>query len=531
MALTPHSHSTYQGQNDGRRFALSIGVLATVALLALAAVFGLGGDLLASVIGVGLSQEASADWIAGGAEVMTGVLGAALTVVAIVVELASNRYSHRISEQFFSNTLNRAMLGLLATTTVLCLWVSIALSAGVHSDWFNRFGVWLLFALMSVSVLCLIPYFVYVFSFLRPTEIVRRVQRRGQPEAIWNSKGSTQSKQLSLIGVVNDLNDIASSAIENQDRNIAIGAMAALFDLIEAYRSTEFAAPSGWTTLNVQELQDPDFVALSVDAREQINNTGTWLETKIIRQALILMTRALPGVPEIAHLFTLRTLHLDQLAAKQPELCQVMNRALNSLLRITIRAGDQRTSYYVLAHYRTLASKALQQSNLEWGYESARYLAYYGQLGYAANQPFLLETAAHDLVELICTHTDHATTSNLLELLLELDRPIEDDESGKSMSLLGVRRAQIRLASYLRDREDSEHYLQVIADLAAEQDHLIDRAINMLQREDRDQYWEFTDRGDNFDYLKPELREHLPQIRTDIFGASTAQAEASRPPT
>ena len=61
-----------------------------------------------------------ADWLAGTTEVVAGILAVAVTVVAIVVELASNRYSHRISDLFFNDRRNQLFLSWLALTTLLC---------------------------------------------------------------------------------------------------------------------------------------------------------------------------------------------------------------------------------------------------------------------------------------------------------------------------------------------------------------------------------------------------------------------------
>src|SRR6186713_3170765 len=64
------------------------------------------------------------------AEVVAAVLGIAITVVAIVVELASNRYTHRITELFVSEPINFAVMGFFVVTAVQCLAVNVTFDLG-----------------------------------------------------------------------------------------------------------------------------------------------------------------------------------------------------------------------------------------------------------------------------------------------------------------------------------------------------------------------------------------------------------------
>jgi len=53
---------------------------------------------------------------------------------------------------------------------------------------------------------------------------------------------------------------------------------------------------------------------------------------------------------------------------------------------------------------------------------------------------------------------------------------------------------------------------RVLADLRHEEPGRLLRIFNRLLTEEREQYWEFTDRGTNFEYLRPELRTNLEQV-------------------
>ena len=58
------------------------------------------------------------------AEIVAGVLGIAVTVVAIIVELAATRYNHRITDLFIREPVNVLVLSFFVATTLMCVWVS-----------------------------------------------------------------------------------------------------------------------------------------------------------------------------------------------------------------------------------------------------------------------------------------------------------------------------------------------------------------------------------------------------------------------
>ena len=58
------------------------------------------------------------------AQLVAGVLAIVITVAAIVVELAANRYTSRITQLFVREPANFLLMGLYVVTTLLCLWLS-----------------------------------------------------------------------------------------------------------------------------------------------------------------------------------------------------------------------------------------------------------------------------------------------------------------------------------------------------------------------------------------------------------------------
>ena len=104
-------------------------------------------------------------------EVTVGVLGIAITVVAIIVELAANRYTPRITELFVRDPINVSVMSSFALASVLVVWINSSL----YGPNFPRFMALMSLALMTASLLAILPYFAYVFDFLTPTRVIQRI--------------------------------------------------------------------------------------------------------------------------------------------------------------------------------------------------------------------------------------------------------------------------------------------------------------------------------------------------------------------
>ena len=54
------------------------------------------------------------------------MLGIAITVVSIVVQLAATRYTPRVADMFFRDRTNLAVMGFFVIACIEALWVSFA---------------------------------------------------------------------------------------------------------------------------------------------------------------------------------------------------------------------------------------------------------------------------------------------------------------------------------------------------------------------------------------------------------------------
>ena len=71
-----------------------------------------------------LDAEQASSLLGVAAQLVAGVLAIVITVAAIVIELAANRYTSRITQLFVREPVNFALWGGYIVTTLLCLWLS-----------------------------------------------------------------------------------------------------------------------------------------------------------------------------------------------------------------------------------------------------------------------------------------------------------------------------------------------------------------------------------------------------------------------
>ncbi|HEX7037083.1 MAG TPA: DUF2254 family protein [Pseudomonadales bacterium] len=448
--------------------------------------------------------------LAGSAEVVAAVLAIAVTVVAIVVELAANRYSHLITRLFVREPANLLVLGLFVITTLQCLWFGPWLGSAAER---GARGSVVTMTLVTVSLLSLLPYVYYVFNFLSPISIIDKIHANAVRVMRRAPGGRAAVAQEAVCRAVDELQDVARSAVVRGDRDIAMAAVDALAALIEHQHALRGELQAEWFAIGENLARDPDFVALADETLEEIATHGVWLETKVLRRLVALVGQSTGQLRDVANLIAIQTRRLAVgPGLRRPELMTVCVRAFNSYLRTALNAKDMRTAYYVQNQYRLVAEALLAVPDAARVEEIAGHLGYYGQLAYRAGMPFLLETAAHDLAQLLAAALDRddAVVDALLDRLLELDQEVR--EEAEEESLLGVRRAQIRTATMLLARGQHERARRIARDLAPERPERLRRLRHGLETDERPQYWELIDRGMNFAYLAPELRRHLPTL-------------------
>lgn len=479
--------------------------------------------LLHSVLHQDLEQARNT--LGGLGEVMAAVLGLALTVSSIIVQLAATRFTPHITSLFFRARTNLMVLGFFVTCNVYVLWVNFS----VGDSYLPRWGVLFSMLLMTASLLLLFPYFAYVFDFLDPEKIVGRIMDDGLAASTpikGRAAEAIEARQARAVEAVEHLANVGLNALQQKDKGIASDAVDALCEFGVCYGESKAAMRQDWHRIPQWNRQSPDFVSLSDEAIRDLRRRGTWLEWKILRQFQMLFGEALGQIKDTCYLVAIDTRRLGEAAAHRRDLhaLDLSIKFFNTYLRATINASDIRTAYNILHQYRQLAelvlahepddeseadsahSKSLEHRALQ----IAKFMRYYSAIGYQRGLTFVTEVIAHDIGALceITFRRRKGIHEQLLEVFLAVDEQAETHEQEKT--LRGVRRAQVKLATTYLCKGADKLARRIFTDMEHEPAERLASIWNELRILDTREFWEVNDRGSNFDYLTPEQKEQLP---------------------
>jgi hypothetical protein len=234
---------------------------------------------------------------------------------------------------------------------------------------------------------------------------------------------------------------------------------------------------------------------------------------KVLRQYQMLYGETLNRMRDINYLIAINTRKLAEMAAASgsPQTVALALKFMNTYLRATINSRDVRTAYNVLNQYRLLAEFGLRNRRHDMVVNVAKWFKYYGQLGFTAGIPFVLETSAYDLCRLniLAYELDAPCRGELLDIFLEVDKEAEEGHELEA-SLRGVRKAQVKLAAYYLNRGATTLARVIFEDMKSEVPGRLTSIRKELESIDTPDFWEVSDRGINFDYMKPSEKEMLP---------------------
>jgi len=460
------------------------------------------------------NPAAAATTLGNAGEIVAAVLAIALTVVSIVVELASNRYTHRVTELFVAEPINFVVMSIFVVTAVQALWVTMTID-GTH--FVPYFAVGVTMVMLTICLLILLPYFAFVFAFLNPVQIVQRICTHTLDVVARPSRRQGLAlRKREVIRGVEQLADVAVNAMEHRDKGVSMASVHALKRLLLDYRSLRGQLPDAWFQVEEELAQNPDFVSMDEQVLADVAARRCWVEMKVMRQYQTIYGEALHRMRDISYVIAIDTRLIAEQAQRDGDahLLHLCMKFINTYVRAAINARDVRTAYNVFNQYRLLAQSLLDTREGGYTIEIARYFKYYGVIAYAANLPFILETVAYDLCALteLAFERSSPVFAELLTILLSVDKESEGDV--QETSLRGVRKAQVKLATFFLLRNEEALARQVFSDMANEDPARLVSIRDELIAVRAADYWEIIDRGSNFDYVPLDRRPYL----TVFFG-------------
>jgi hypothetical protein len=321
-------------------------------------------------------------------------------------------------------------------------------------------------------------------------------------------------RQARCITSLEHLTDIAVNTVAQKDKIIASGAVTALREFAVRYLKAKKALPAEWYTLGPRVIGNPDFIALAPDSLAALAERKVWVEWKVLRHFRSVFTEALEHLPELGHVVAIETRYIAEEALRhdEREVLVIAIRFFNTYVRTSINQKDVRACYNIFHQYRLLAEHMMRKGHADLVLEIGRCIAYYSQTARRADLGFITETAAHDLA-VLCERAFEREVpchDGLLGIFLEVDKEAESRE--EEQALRGVRKAQIKLATFYLARGARKHAERISADMRAEKPERLNSIRTEFLAVTEREFWEVTDRGVNFDYLDDVRKEKLDEF-------------------
>lgn len=497
------------GSSTARIWLLPLSILASASLLVFIGAFWFDSDGDLSLLRLLWHPDptAASETLANAGEVVAAVLGIAITVVAIIVELAATRYTHRITELFVAEPTNFFVMGFFVITALQAVFTALTFDAA-HGH-IPYVGIFVSMVMLAGCLLILLPYFAFVFAFLSPIQIVDRIRQATLARV--GKDGNVAARKAEAVRGVEQLADVGLNAMEHKDKGVSMASVDALQAMVLDYQEVRKELPDEWFRVEGDLAHNPDFVSMSPDVLAAVTRRRMWFEMKVLRKYQTLYNEALNRMRDINYLIAINTRHIAEAAleAGNDVLFELVVKFFNTYLRATINAKDVRTAYNVLNQYRLLAERALEYDDGSRAIEVARYFKYYGLVSFNSKLPFILETVAYDLCSLneMAFDNESPASRELLKIFLQVDK--ESESEVQETSLRGVRKAQVKLATHYLVEGDEGRAREVFRDMERERQERLASIRDELLNVESSEFWEISDRGVNFDYLEPARKEQL----------------------
>jgi len=438
------------------------------------------------------------------------VLGIVITVVSIIVQLSSERYTG-VAAMFLRDRVNVAVMAYFVVACVTGVWLSMA----VQSDFVPRSGILAMLVFTTFGLVVMLPYFVYVFRFLEPQSIVARIRTQALDtvvHAVSSDPATAVAAQPGVLAAMEELTDITSNSISGKDKIIASRAVDAIKDFVVGYLAVKPRAPQAWFQIGQGIRDNPDFVAMDPESLRDLESRKHWVEWKALRQYLGIYNEAQAQglMPDINYLVAIDTRYVGEaaLARKDEEVVNLVFRFMNSYLRATLNAKAVRTAYNVLNQYRLLVEAMVKGGRDDIASAAVGHMIYYGRTSYDMQLGFVTETVAYD-VGALCELAHHHGERDeaLLTQFLELDQPLRAKK--QEHGLIGIRKAQVKLACYYLFAGAEDRARRIAEDMKDEPVERRRAIREQLERVESKDFWEIIDRGRNFEYMPPPQRSQM----------------------
>jgi hypothetical protein len=466
----------------------------------------LGQPDLAALSWADTNNAKLADILSPVARAYNNILAALLATIGLAIPLTASMHTPKLIEMFLRDRVNQVVLTTIAAGAANVLFVLYLVGPGFAPTWAVRLSVY--GALLGWAIL--IPYFFYVVRFLDPSNILSRLDdfaRRALAD-VRRGRLDPDAAQDVIHARLYQMGTVIVKAIDRADRGVVLEGIWSFKRFIDHYASMKDAMPS-----RLFEVDRKDFVGLSSEAIELLNEQRTWLEMKVLGQLFVCYRHALgktvDAVSSISDCTRLIAVHADDRGDR--EVTELAIRFFNSYLREAIKTHNVAAVYDVFYQYRLLAKELRERSDILR--DIVFYFRHYAEGARGAGLLFVWQIAAFDTAFIVrrAFEVESPVRDELLDRVLEFEHAVE----GRIDAM--VVKAKLVLGAFFLERG-------LYAEAARVEERLRDVPSSTLRSAERDLldaervFFEITDRQIDLQWLAPERRPHVRGFVAQLLG-------------
>jgi hypothetical protein len=448
------------------------------------------------------------------------LLAATFLTIAVAVPLTANMYSVKFLDFFLKDPVNMGVLGLVVFAVCENAWAAYLIRDG----FVPTFALQVAFGLLLLCSAAFLPYIYYVFRYLHPNTLLRRLEQQFEDalvSALRHPKRLAHDRSR-VAEALEHIGNVAIRSVDRSDRSTAIESVATVERLARTYWVFKGRLPAAWFQAESQLFQ-----SYSAEAVAEFGARRSWVEMKLFSQLRLALGVAVPRFHDLANWSAkaLRRLGLEAEASEDPTLREAVTEFFNTFVRMTLTARDARSAFTVFGQYRWYA-EGLNATQPALSLEIAFYFSYYGRIARETGLVFVAEAVAHDIGRLVRRAWEEGTPNRqqLLDRFLDFDADAQPP-------LVGAKKAHAILASYFLLRGLREPAALIRERLSALPPDVLGRVVRELPRVRREKYWEVSERRMNLEYVAPEQREILRRFLEELAqdAGLTRYSPSSRP--
>lgn len=457
------------------------------------------------VLAFSSAPEAVADALNPFTGFLSAILGIMITVIAIVLQLAAQRYGTRLIDLFLEDQVNRAYFAFMVCTLIYSVFITFS----VKENFFAHWAIVVLVVATQVEIALLAPYFLYLFKFLTPTNLLHSIQVSSKSAVVsvidLKPGQSLGPAQAEVAGAIEQVTDSALSAVNQMDRNLGLMALNQMREMVLDYQQLKRQLPPEWFIVP-QEY----FVGISQVFYQEICEKRLWVETKACMDLELIYKNSIRVMPDAVSTIArnIRLLAEEAIRDQDDEVLDLLVQFFNTYIRIAINDKNVRVIFNLFYQYRLLA-EAVMDYDLEVAAKILFYFKYYGETCLQQGLWFVMLTAAFDLGGMVAVAYDKKVKNFEKMLLVFLSLEDNVDPKKDFLAFDAIRKAQLILSTYMYSKGEVALIGLVIEDLKSETLEKLHHYRNALLAVKSKKFWEVTDRGYTFEYMEPDQKEWL----------------------